>query len=47
MVDPSSGKDVAVKETLKIVDDNHEEMAMYMMAGGQEFKSMEIKMVRK
>jgi hypothetical protein len=47
MVDPSSGKDVAVKETLKFVDDNHEEMAMYMMAGGQEFKSMEIKMVRK
>lgn len=47
MVDPSSGKDIAVKEILKIVDDNHEEMAMYIAAGEQEFKSMEIKMVRK
>jgi hypothetical protein len=47
MVDPSSGKDVAVKETLKIVDDTHEEMTMYMMAGGQEFKSMDIKMTKK
>ena len=47
MVDPSSGKDVAVKETLEFVDDNHQEMAMYMMAGGQNFKSMEIKMARK
>jgi hypothetical protein len=47
MADPSSGKDIAVKETLKIVDDNHEEMAMYTTAGGHEFKNMEIKMVRK
>jgi uncharacterized protein DUF1579 len=46
-VDPASGKDIPVKETLKFVDDNHQEMAMYMTAGGQEFKSMEIKMVRK
>jgi Protein of unknown function (DUF1579) len=47
MVDPSSGKDIAVKETLKFVDDSHEEMTMYMMAGGQEFKSMYIKMTKK
>jgi hypothetical protein len=46
-VDPSSGKDIPVKETLKIVDDNHEELAMYTTAGGKEFKNMEIKMVRK
>lgn len=47
MVDPTSGKDILVKETLKIVDDNHEELAMYTTAGGHEFKNMEIKMVRK
>ena len=47
MVDPSSGKDIAVKETLKIVDDNHEELTMYMMTGGQEYKSMDIKMTKK
>jgi len=47
MVCPSSGKDIAVKETLKIVDDNHEELAMYIEAGGHESKNMEIKMVRK
>jgi hypothetical protein len=46
-VDPVSGKDIPVKETLKIVDDNHEELAMYSTAGGKEFKNMEIKMVRK
>ena len=47
MVDPASGKDIAVKETVQNVDDNHQLMNMFVTAGGQEFKSMEIKMTRK
>ena len=47
MVDPASGKDISVRETWKIVDDNHQELAMFSTANGQEFKNMEIKMVRK
>ena len=47
MVDPSSGKDLPVKETIKMIDDTHQEMAMYITAGGQEMKTMEIKMTKK
>jgi hypothetical protein len=49
MLDPASGKDVAVREILKFVDDNHQTMEMYANAGtgGQEFKTMEIKFTRK
>jgi Protein of unknown function (DUF1579) len=47
MVDPSSGKDLAVREVMKIIDDNTQTMEMYTMAGGKEFKSMEIKYVKK
>jgi hypothetical protein len=49
MLDPTSGKDIAVREVLKFVDDNHQTMEMYANAGagGQEFKTMEIKFTRK
>lgn len=47
MVDPSSGKDVPVREVLKMVDDNHQTLEMYASMGGQEFKTMEINFTRK
>ena len=49
MVDPASGKDVAVRQILKFIDDNHQVMEMYASAGagGTEFKTMEIKFTRK
>jgi hypothetical protein len=49
MLDPASGKDIPVREILKFVDDNHQIMEMYANAGagGQEFKTMEIKFTRK
>ena len=49
MLDPASGKDIPVREVLKFVDDNHQTMEMYANAGagGQEFKTMEIKFTRK
>lgn len=47
MVDPMSGKDIPVREVLKFVDDNNQVFEMYNSMGGQEYKSMEIKYVRK
>lgn len=46
MMDPVSGKDTPFKEVWKFVDDNHQVLEMYYSAGGQEFKSMEIKYTR-
>jgi hypothetical protein len=46
MADPVSGKDTPFREVWKFVDDNHQVMEMYYSAGGQEFKSMEIKYTR-
>ena len=46
-VDPLSKKDVPVKQTIKLIDDDHQHMEMYMSEGGQELKTMEIDFVRK
>jgi hypothetical protein len=45
--DCTAGKDVAVKEVFKMVDDDHHTLEMYMPAGDKEFKNMEIKFTRK
>jgi Protein of unknown function (DUF1579) len=45
--DPTTGKDMKVREVMKIVDDKTQMMEMYMEAGGKEYKSMEIKFTRK
>ncbi|HEY4209068.1 MAG TPA: DUF1579 domain-containing protein [Puia sp.] len=49
MVDPGSGKDVPIRQVLKMGDENHETMEMYANVGpdGKEFKTMEIKFTRK
>jgi len=49
MCDPATGKDIPIRETLKFNDDNHQTMEMFAKvgAGGQEFKTMEIKFTRK
>jgi hypothetical protein len=48
MVDPMSGKEVTVRETLKVIDDNTQVMEMFAPGpDGKEYKSMEIKMTRK
>jgi hypothetical protein len=47
MVDPSSGKDIPIREVIKFVDDNTQLMDMYVNANGSEYKSMEIKYTRK
>jgi hypothetical protein len=48
MTDPGTKGDVDVKETFKIIDDNTQEMEMFMMTpDGKEFKTMNIKYTRK
>ncbi|MBC7915018.1 MAG: DUF1579 domain-containing protein [Pyrinomonadaceae bacterium] len=46
-VDPVSGKELKVRQVLKLVDANTETMEMFTTKDGKEFKSMEIKMTRK
>jgi hypothetical protein len=46
-VDPMTGKELKVRQVMKIVDDNTETMEMFTTVDGKEFKSMEIKMTRK
>jgi hypothetical protein len=46
--DPASGKEMNVRETFKIIDDDTQKMEMYMTpVGGKEYKSMEITFKRK
>lgn len=47
-VDPATGKEMQVRETFKVIDDNTQKMEMFMTpAGGKEYKSMEIVFTRK
>ena len=46
MVDPATGKDIQIRETLKTIDDNNQLLEMFMMLNGKEFKNMEIKFTR-
>lgn len=45
--DPSSGKDVPVRETFTWIDDKKQKMEMFMTQEGKEYKSMEILFTRK
>jgi uncharacterized lipoprotein NlpE involved in copper resistance len=48
MVDPGTKGETEVRETFKIIDDNTQEMEMFvMMPDGKEFKTMNIKFTRK
>ena len=46
-VDPMTGKDMNVRQVFKIIDDNSQELEMYTLMNGQDFKTMEIKLTRK
>jgi Protein of unknown function (DUF1579) len=46
-VDPTTGRDVKVKETFAMIDNNTQVMTMYTNQDGKEYKSMEIKFTRK
>jgi hypothetical protein len=44
--DPATGKAMKFRETFKILDNDHQEMEMFMMSNGKEYKSMAIKLTR-
>ena len=47
-VDPMTGKDIEVRQTMKMIDDKNQLIEMYMIpANGKEYKSMEIKYTKK
>ena len=46
--DPATGKEIQVRQTFQLIDDNTYKMEMFMTpAGGKEFKSMEFTFTRK
>lgn len=45
--DPMTGKDIGVKQVMKFIDSDHQEMTMFDTKDGKETKSMEIKSTRK
>lgn len=48
MVDPATGRDCNVRETFRIIDNEHQVMEMFCEGpDGKEFKTMEIKYTRK
>ena len=46
MIDPMTKKDMSFKQIFKRIDDNHQIVEMYMDFDGQEFKSMEVELIR-
>jgi len=46
-MDPMSGKEIDIKQTVQFIDDNNELVQMFSNRNGQEFKVMEIKLTRK
>jgi hypothetical protein len=47
MVDPMTGKEMEYRQTMKFIDDDNQQMEMYMISDGKEIKSMEITATRK
>ena len=40
--EPTTGKEMSIKQVFTLVDDNHQKMEMYAAMGGKESKTMEI-----
>lgn len=47
MVDPMSGKDQDVKQTIQLIDNDHQLMEMFTVGKDGEFKTMSLKATRK
>lgn len=45
-VDPSTGKDMGIRQVMKFIDDHHMLVEMYSVNDGKEMKTMEIKLSR-
>ena len=46
-IEPMSGQEIEVKQTVQFVDDNNELVQMFSTRDGKEVKTMEIKLTRK
>lgn len=44
--DPTTGKEMDIKQTFTVVDDNTQKLEMFMNQDGKEFKNMEIMLTR-
>jgi hypothetical protein len=47
MIDPMSGKELSYRQTVQLVDDNHQVVEMFMLEDDKEFKNMVIELTRK
>ena len=47
MIDPMSGKEVYYRQTVQLIDDNHQVVEMFMLEDGKEFKNMVIELTKK
>ena len=46
MVDPMSGKELDYRQTIQLLDDNHQVIEMFMNSNGKEYKSMMVELTR-
>ncbi len=47
IVDPMTGKDMNIRQTFTLIDNNNQKMEMYATQNGKETKTMEINLTRK
>ncbi|MFC2094532.1 DUF1579 domain-containing protein [Bacteroidota bacterium] len=46
MIDPMSGKEVKYRQTIQLLNDNHQVMEMFIYLEGKEFKNMIVELTR-
>ncbi|MFB3056239.1 MAG: DUF1579 domain-containing protein [Ignavibacteriaceae bacterium] len=46
MVDPMSGKELGYRQTVQLIDDNHQVMEMFLYSDGKEYTSMIVELTR-
>jgi hypothetical protein len=47
MTDPATGKDMEIRQVIKVLDDKTQVMELYCKQNGKEYKNMEVKMTKK
>ncbi len=46
MIDPMSGKEVHYRQTIQLIDDNHQVFEMFMQEDGKEYKNMVVELTK-
>ena len=47
MIDPASGKELTYRQTVQLIDDNHQVVEMFIQKDGKEIKNMVIELTKK